>query len=293
MRQVFEHPRLDDFARAIASSADEAEVVVPPNGIPDGCTAIEPAMLPLVALTPEELRRIEAEVPGGAANIQDIYPLAPLQEGILFHHLMQAQGDAYVTSRGLALRQPRAPGALRRASGRGDRAPRHPADIGRLGRPARSRCRSCSATAPLALQWLDGEGAAPTGGRCRSGCGTMCIAAACASTCARAPMIRATAGCRGLHRTPGCCSSSRHHLVSDHTTLERIVEEIGLMQRGADAELPAPIPFRNLVARARLGLGRGEHEAFFSGLLGDVVEPTAPYGLVDVLGDGSACGSLG
>ncbi len=41
------------------------------------------------------------------------------------------------------------------------------------------------------------------------------------------------------------------------------------------------------MAQARLGVSLEEHEAFFRGMLGDVEEPSAPFGLLDVQGDGS------
>ena len=44
----------------------------------------------------------------------------------------------------------------------------------------------------------------------------------------------------------------------------------------------APLPFRNLVAQARLGVSQQEHEAFFRKMLGDIYEPTAPFGLLEV-----------
>ena len=94
MRALFATPTLAELAAEIGSRTTLVEV--PPNGIQPGCEVITPEMLPLVRLTAEDIERIVETVPTGAANVQDIYPLTPLQEGILFHHLMEGENDPYI-----------------------------------------------------------------------------------------------------------------------------------------------------------------------------------------------------
>ncbi|MBD8900628.1 condensation domain-containing protein, partial [Rhodanobacter sp. DHG33] len=86
-------PTLADLAATLGS---HQEVSVPANAITPDSTAITPAMLPLIDLSQPDIDRITALVPGGMANIQDIYALSPLQDGILFHHLLATEGDPYL-----------------------------------------------------------------------------------------------------------------------------------------------------------------------------------------------------
>ncbi|ANP91713.1 hypothetical protein BA011_35910 (plasmid) [Rhizobium leguminosarum] len=79
-----------------ASLGSHHEVAVPANLITEHSTAITPQMLPLIELAQPEIDRIVATVPGGVGNIQDIYGLSPLQDGILFHHLLASRGDPYL-----------------------------------------------------------------------------------------------------------------------------------------------------------------------------------------------------
>src|SRR5262249_1967737 len=78
-----------------------------------------------------------------------------------------------------------------------------------------------------------------------------------------------------------------HHLGVDQLTLDVALLEVQAHLSGQTERLAEPRPFRNFVAQARLGVSREEHEEFFRGMLADVDEPTAPYGLIDGRSDGS------
>ncbi|CAN0569923.1 unnamed protein product, partial [Ectocarpus sp. 12 AP-2014] len=283
VRTLFQSPELASFAQVLTQTSERQEIIIPPNRIPDGCSAIQPEMLPLIELNAEEISAIEAAVPGGGNNIQDIYPLAPLQEGILFHHRLQEEGDAYVTPRLLGFDSRERLEAF--TADFNQLVARH--DILRtavLWENLREPVQVVYRHAELALEWLTVDDVP-----------SQSVAERLNAEVdpehhrldvRQAPMIRALAAYdaeqgRWLLQLPS------HHLVMDHTTLERLVEEIALIQQGREDELPKPIPFRNFVAQAQLGVSSDEHEAFFRERLGDIEEPTAPFGLLEVRGDGS------
>src|SRR5262249_35810766 len=66
-----------------------------------------------------------------------------------------------------------------------------------------------------------------------------------------------------------------HHLVDDITSLNLLMVEIQAHLLGQAERLAAPLPYRNYVAQARLGVSQEEHERFFQEVLADVNEPTA------------------
>ncbi|MET3391395.1 amino acid adenylation domain-containing protein [Variovorax sp. 1140] len=283
VRTLFQHPQFSAFSRALLQQPVRREVVIPPNGIPADCDAIRPEMLTLVTLEARQIARIAAAVPGGAANIQDIYPLVPMQEGMLFHHMLQTEGDAFITldSLGFESREK----LENFIACFNEVIARH--DILRtavmweeLPEPVQVVHRH----AVLELEWLPD---AQPGGASVSQRLAACVDPGRHRIDVRkAPMLRAVAAHdadngRWLLQLPS------HHLVADHTTLELVVEEIGLIQRGLRSELPAPVPFRRFVGQARLHTSQDEHKAFFTRMLADLEEPTAPFGLLDVQGDGT------
>ncbi|CAM8830944.1 amino acid adenylation domain-containing protein [Burkholderia pseudomallei] len=242
---------------------------------------ITPAQLTLVALSQESIDALVTKVEGGAANVQDIYPLAPLQEGILFHHLMSGESDPYVLSGVLAFRSrevmERFVSALQQV------IDRH--DILRTGffwegleQPVQVVQRR--ATLPVSVVELDareGDIVRQLEARFDSRGYRMDVS--------RAPLMHVHAACDGEHER-WVARVLFHHLSIDHTTLERVIEEARAIGQGRAEDLPRPVPFRNFVAQARLGVSEADHEAYFRAKLGDIDEPTAPFGLLSVQGDG-------
>ena len=269
------------------SAARAGQIDVPANGILPGSTHITPAMVTLAEVDQPTLDRLIAAVPGGAANVQDIYPLAPLQEGILYHHASNEQGDPYVMQSYFAFssreRLQDFAQALQKVIDRHD--------------ILRTAVHWEGLDVPLQVVWRQAQ--LPMEEVVLQDGDTDALQQLHERFDARhfrldvkhAPMMRlAYAWDEDGQRV--VATLLFHHMALDHSALDVVRHELLACLTGQGESLGRPVPFRNYVAQARLGISEAEHEAFFREMLGDIAEPTLPYGLQDVQGDGLGIAEL-
>ncbi|KAF9982301.1 hypothetical protein BGZ75_006327 [Mortierella antarctica] len=273
VRALFDAPTLAILAQSIG---EHHALVIPPNLIAVDTQRITPDLLPLAELTQPEIDRVVERIPGGLANIQDIYALSPLQDGILFHHLLAEKGDPYVVTVTMAFDSK-------------DMLDRYLAavqqvvdshDILRTSFAWENLETSVQVVwrkAPLSITELQLD---PVDGPISQQLNQMYHNRHYRMDLTQAPLIRFVKAQEQDGRW--ILARLQHHLISDRSTSEKMSAEIQTFLDGEGHTLPAPEPYRNLIAQVRFGLGREEHERFFKQMLSKVDSPTLSYEMADV-----------
>uniref|UniRef100_UPI001443A068 non-ribosomal peptide synthetase n=2 Tax=Erwinia amylovora TaxID=552 RepID=UPI001443A068 len=269
VQALFTTRTLADLA---ATLGQQQEISVPPLLLTQDCRQVTPEMLPLISLRQAEIDRLTARLPGGIAAIKDIYGLSPLQEGILFHHLLAGGGDPYLLL--VQLRFDSHAALLRYAAALDQVVARH--DVLRtafvwegLSEPAQVVLREVDSV--LTVLELDDNAPAMTQLLARYDLAHFRL------DLGQPPLVRLIAARGDDGRWYAL--QMWHHLVGDHSTLAIQQQEIAAIYAGQGDSLPPPTPYRNLIAQARLGVSQQEHEQFFRNMLGDIDTPTLPFGL--------------
>ncbi|MBD2816501.1 amino acid adenylation domain-containing protein, partial [Xenorhabdus sp. Flor] len=277
-RDLFRSPVLSDLVQTLGR---HQAVEVPPNVINLATKQLTPAMLPLADLTQTDIDHIVGQVPGGVANIQDIYALSPLQDGILFHHLLAREGDTYLLSGQMVFADrtllDRYLAAIQRVVDRHDIL--RTAFIWQgVSVPVQVVWRH----APLSVMELTLD---PAEGSVSRQLDERFNINQYRLDLSDAPLLRFVVAQEADGRW--IVLQLQHHLIGDHETAEVMHREVQAYLMGQEESLAAPVPFRNLVAQVRLGVSQAAHTRFFTEMLAEVVEPTLPFGLAEVHLDGS------
>ncbi|MFC4311634.1 amino acid adenylation domain-containing protein, partial [Steroidobacter flavus] len=279
-RSIYEKPTLASLARELLEEP-ATRFEVPPNLIPPDCCEITPDMLSMLQIEALHIARISASVPGGAKNIQDIYPLAPLQEGVLFHHKLDGHaGDTYVLPMLFEVSSRRRVTdlvcAIQSVIDRHDIL--RTAILWRnLPRPVQVVYRKAELPVEEFVLKLDADPLDQLNERMRPECQRLELA--------KAPLMRLQVAQGADERW--YCLLQFHHLICDHESLETMIAEVGAYADGKAQSLPAPVPYRVHVAQALENVRTNDAESFFRKKLGEVEDSTIAFGLSDVRGDGS------
>lgn len=272
---IFAHPLLAELAAEISfEDSASAALSIPENLITPTTRALTPDLLPLVSLSQQQIDQIVARVPGGVANIQDIYALAPLQEGILFHHLLVEQGDPYLQMAHLSFAHRNTLdnylAAIQRV------VERH--DILRtaffwegLEKPVQVVLRQVNLRV-IEPVLEPGDRSTIEQMKSRFDPQSMRI------DLTQPPLLQLVVA---FDHQQQCWQALMyiHHLVDDIASLQILLRDTQAFLSGNGESLPVAQPFRQHVAQLRLHNNTSRQLDFFSAMLADIEEPTVPFNL--------------
>ncbi|WP_075344717.1 AMP-binding protein, partial [Tenacibaculum agarivorans] len=276
IKDIFSDPTVAGISEKLSSTSTVYQV--PANGITVDTDRITPEMIPLLSFDQEQIDTVVSKISGGVSNIQDMYPLSPLQEGMYFHYLMsdKEQGDPYVLpslysfsskeKRTLFIK------ALQFVVNRHDVLRTCILSEG-LPQPVQVVLREVVLeveeldldladlqllTAP-GNQWMD---------------------------VSKAPLFELKSA--DDPRTDSYyLISNQHHLVFDHVGLEMVVSEVYAYLSGEASSLPKPTLYRDFIGHTLHQKSVNDSESYFKELLNGVEEPSYPFNLSDIQGTGS------
>ncbi|WP_174171043.1 non-ribosomal peptide synthetase [Pseudoalteromonas sp. JC28] len=280
-RHLFSVNTLAELADVVSVNEGEKRLYQAPKNkeLQDG-ESLKPEHLTLVNLSNSELESIAKLVPKGIDNIQDIYPLSPVQEGFLFHYMLGADVDPYILNSVIELPQTTSLSTLQQAFEvillRHD-VLRTQVQWQGVAEPVQVVCKevefvvdewefSCDDDDTDVLEVI-----APS---LRS-----------KMTISQAPLVNITLA-RNSTTTKSYLVIQCHHLIVDHAGLEMIGQELAAILNGQELKAPAH-QFREQIAFIKEHCDLEAAKAFYKDYLNDVTQGCYPFNLSSVHGDGS------
>ncbi|KAF9085584.1 hypothetical protein BGX27_003414, partial [Mortierella sp. AM989] len=279
VRTLFDTPTLSVLAQTLNKS--EADTEAPENLITRDTNKITPEMLPLIDINQDDIDSIVDHTEGGISNIQDIYALSPLQDGILFHHVMATRGDPYLIAIRMSFESKdildRYLEAVQKVVNRHDIL-RTAVMWENLSTPAQVVLRHATlSVTELSLSLVDGP--------IEEQLMRLTDPQEHRIDLTQAPLVRFITAQDSDGRW--IVVELMHHIIGDNTTAALMMSEIQVLLKDQGQTLPEPKPFRNLISQVKSGPGVEVHEQFFTKMLAEIDTPALPYGFSEKHHDGS------
>ncbi|CAL2107141.1 hypothetical protein T190115A13A_320001 [Tenacibaculum sp. 190524A02b] len=280
VQDVFSNPTIATIGEKVLGLTSSYKV--PINRITKNTDRIVPSMLPLLNFDQEDIDMVVSMVDGGVSNIQDLYPLSPLQEGIYYHHLMsdKNQGDTYILPNLLSFKTEKQRTSFIEALQ--FVINRH--DVLRtcfLSENLPNAIQVVLREATLSVKHLDIQNTdvlTELESLMNPGKQWMNVS--------KAPLL----DLKSVDDSINDCyylMLFAHHLILDHVGLEKVIQEIEFYLSGKESSLPEPVLYRNFIGHTLHSQSINDSERYFKELLGEVKEPTYPFELSNIIGDTS------